>query len=1263
MSNNVSIPQILLASPEQQISSLIETSSQRECSQVIQVLDSLIEEGTINFVDTRKGSRIYLQEYLNKGKKSPPVHILHLSGVRAEQGAIHFHGPEEQLHSYSLKDFAKAISKLRQLQLVILSGIGSPDLIQHLLIHGVPRILTIRPDFQDSGVLRELYLQLKQGKTFDEAFGALTRLVAGHEIGLNFLEVVYDSKNKSLEWEGPERVPAAFNNGLVIRKNTHKGRKNWRLLDSPAPVTERKNQEENSGIVDLRSIRPPIAPPVGGHKGPAERPSERTTPRRKPQRKRPNKNKQPETIPLQFEDQEKKQRLKKIALVSLLGISILAFTSVMFPGIRQKIKRVFVGNPAAAWDCMFPENDDKYHVMVLPFQEHPTCSDERSDFKSSVFKKLQEMASLEGIPIKVKEQSRFQTCEMDQQQARDIAATCQAHLLIWGWYLRDTLSGREVLDLHFYSTNTSGERLFLDGTGGMRRILLDELDQNTDLLTQKVETVIYWAMAMRRMHKADYLTAIDLFKRISAESEEVQAMVSLMLTQCYDQAGQYDQALAYYSQLAELNPKDPKVYIDRAGILTRMESFDDALKDYNQALRLDRDNISALIGRGILYHKQEGYQRALADFGRVLKMNPGWAPVYLSRAETFISIHRFRDAMNDYNKAIQLRPGYAQAYYGRACLRESRGDLQNALADIVEALDANPGYIEALLFRGDVYTKRSEWEQALEAYSEVLKQQRSANAFHKRAYVYQRMGQIDKALTDLNRAVDLRPTLETAWFDRGLIHQAAQRYDQALADFDQVLRLQPGNSKAFCRKGEVWVAKGDSDSARHHFSLAMQMDPNDAEPYYQRSLLLLSEDNVQEALKDVEIALRKDPSRAESFLTRGRIHLKTGNKNNALKDFNRTIDLNPLLSLGYAYRGETHISLGNLRKAQADFEQAIAQGSLRPEAYIGLGDIYLERQNFEKALEKYDVAVQIAPQSPLGYLKRANYFFRFKQYEEALSNYNKSLELGGEKTADVFVNRGIIHTELGNPNQALADFNTVLQQHPDSAEIYCLRGLLYKQIGKVNKALDDFSQALKVDPYIPDAYYSRGILYQDLEEYDQAITAYSEAIDLNPEYADAYNKRGEVYFIQEQFDKSILDYNQAIAINPKHADAFNNRGNLTRKAGDFDRAIKDYSVAIRFDPYQADALYNRGFIYAMQKEYDAAISDITKSLEIKPEQGLRYGFLAKIYAQRQDDERFFANIELALQYDYPTMELAMDPAYKYYQNNPRFRELMENYQR
>ena len=92
---------------------------------------------------------------------------------------------------------------------------------------------------------------------------------------------------------------------------------------------------------------------------------------------------------------------------------------------------------------------------------------------------------MEGIPITTKQQYDLLTCDLDAEQAQDIALTCGADLLIWGWQYRDSISGREVLDLQYYATNTSGEAIFLEGTAGTRKLLMDELELGLEPLDQQ----------------------------------------------------------------------------------------------------------------------------------------------------------------------------------------------------------------------------------------------------------------------------------------------------------------------------------------------------------------------------------------------------------------------------------------------------------------------------------------------------------------------------------------------------------------------------------------------------------------------------------------------------------------------------------------------------------------------------------------------------------------------------------------------------------
>ena len=58
-----------------------------------------------------------------------------------------------------------------------------------------------------------------------------------------------------------------------------------------------------------------------------------------------------------------------------------------------------------------------------------------------------------------------------------------------------------------------------------------------------------------------------------------------------------------------------------------------------------------------------------------------------------------------------------------------------------------------------------------------------------RGLAYLAQGEVNKALADLDRAIELQPTLALAFYARGVARFALGDYDLALTDLDAVLEL------------------------------------------------------------------------------------------------------------------------------------------------------------------------------------------------------------------------------------------------------------------------------------------------------------------------------------------------------------------------------------------------------------------------------------------------------------------------------------------
>jgi Flp pilus assembly protein TadD len=161
------------------------------------------------------------------------------------------------------------------------------------------------------------------------------------------------------------------------------------------------------------------------------------------------------------------------------------------------------------------------------------------------------------------------------------------------------------------------------------------------------------------------------------------------------------------------------------------------------------------------------------------------------------------------------------------------------------------------------------------------------------------------------------------------------------------------------------------------------------------------------------------------------------------------------------------------------------------------------------------------------------------------------------------------------------------------------RGVIHAEEGQLEEALTYFDEALRINPKNALAAYNRGLAYYEQKEYDHATTAYDQALALDPNFAEAFNGRGVALAYKGKIDRAIADFNEAIRLKPDFAEAVNNRGVAHSTKGDTDRAFADYNEAIRLKPDYEEAFYNRGLAYYSKNERNHAIVDFARAIEFE----------------------------------------------------------------
>ena len=141
-------------------------------------------------------------------------------------------------------------------------------------------------------------------------------------------------------------------------------------------------------------------------------------------------------------------------------------------------------------------------------------------------------------------------------------------------------------------------------------------------------------------------------------------------------------------------------------------------------------------------------------------------------------------------------------------------------------------------------------KEAVEIYTDFLdKNPRSAEALNWRGMAYEDMNQLDKALTDFNKAIAVSPNYADAFNNRGEVFRKQKKYNEAANDFRQAIKL-------------------DKNFAEPHYNLALineiQHQYKPAVQEFSEYLKLVPTAEDAEAIKKKIAELEKAPVRPPS---------------------------------------------------------------------------------------------------------------------------------------------------------------------------------------------------------------------------------------------------------------------------------------------------------------------------------------------------------------------------------------------------------------
>lgn len=321
-------------------------------------------------------------------------------------------------------------------------------------------------------------------------------------------------------------------------------------------------------------------------------------------------------------------------------------------------------------------------------------------------------------------------------------------------------------------------------------------------------------------------------------------------------------------------------------------SFAKAVAILRQMIATDpnRADVRTLLGTTLALEGVRG--EAIEQMAEAARLNPSSAQIHNAYGKVLSRFLELKAARQEFEQALELDPGLAEADVNLSLILAQAGDLSGA----GERLD------HAIELEGDSPNA---------AYAHYLK-----------AKILGAQDQIDKSITELQKAVKLRPDYEEAWSDLGGMRRLVFDNAGAVAALQTAVALKPQDALAQYRLGQLYLESGDSVRAVNHLRKALAQTPNDSATLYNLMLALRKTGQVEGA-KRIEkqiAALKEQNSRASavgsaaSGLNSEGIRLeKTGDVRGALAKYRAALDLDPT---GYGFRLNYALALCRLGRWQ-----------------------------------------------------------------------------------------------------------------------------------------------------------------------------------------------------------------------------------------------------------------------------------------------------------------------------------------------------------
>jgi len=375
-----------------------------------------------------------------------------------------------------------------------------------------------------------------------------------------------------------------------------------------------------------------------------------------------------------------------------------------------------------------------------------------------------------------------------------------------------------------------------------------------------------------------------------------QTVYYILKARALNEQGKPDLAITLLDR-AISETKESGYFTERAEANILKGNYSAALSDYNEANKLTASSgeyglarIYALKGDAgtALYHLElnlnssfrKGEQEIMLDpaFG-VIENRSEWRQFWkkewyssteksLSEIEYYISAGKADESKTVLSELKQNNPLNNDILYAEALINLAAGKYSEVIKVISGLTLPDPENEKYLRLLAKAQTGASNQAGASVIYSQLIGSGvPDAELFILRAECYRKTGESGKALSDIEKYLDLYPENKNALSLAGKVESASGDNLKALEYFSTNLKLHPNDPECYIDRANSYFVSKSWDLAIKDYSMSLDLKPENSDTWLNKGIGLLNSGKVDDACHDFRKSLRLGNKRAAEFIS------------------------------------------------------------------------------------------------------------------------------------------------------------------------------------------------------------------------------------------------------------------------------------------------------------------------------------------------------------------------------------------------------------